>query len=68
MGRIVVDHSTKPATYTVTELPQQIAILVAILLIGLTGIYLGARHLRCFWVEPIGWIILAGILIMAMNE
>jgi hypothetical protein len=68
MGRIVVDHSTKPATLTVTELPQQIAILAAILLVGLAGIYFGARHLRFCWLEPIGWIILAGILIMAMNE
>ena len=68
MGRIVVDHSTKPATLTVTELPQQIAILAAILLTGLAGIYFGARHLRFCWLEPVGWIILAAILIMAMNE
>ena len=68
MGRIAVDHSTKPATLTITELPQQIAILAAILLVGLAGIYFGARYLRLWWLESIGWSILAGILIMAMNE
>ena len=68
MGRIVVDHSTKPATLTITELPQQIAILATILIFGLAGIYFGARHLRFCWLEPIGWIVLAGILIMAMSE
>jgi len=68
MGRIVVDHLTKPATSAITELPQQITILAAILLVGLAGIYFGARHLRFCWLEPAGWIILTGILLMAMSE
>ena len=68
MGRIVVDHSTKPANLTVTEMPQQIAILATILIMGLGGICFGARHLRFCWLEPIGWIVLAGISILAMQE
>jgi hypothetical protein len=68
LGRIVVDHSTFPPTHSVQDLPQQIAILVAVLLAGVAGVYFGARHLRFCWLEPIGWIILAFVLIMAMSE
>jgi uncharacterized membrane protein YidH (DUF202 family) len=68
LGRVVVDHSTYPPTHSVQDLPQLIAILVAILLAGVAGVYFGARHLRVCWLEAVGWIILVGTLLVAMSE
>jgi len=62
-GRIVVDRSTTPETYTITERPQQIAMLVALLLVPLACIYFGAGRFR--FVEFIGWALLVGLFIMA---
>ena len=68
MGRIVIDRSTQQPTSTVIELPQQIAVLVAILLVPLNCIYFGARSLRHSWLEPVGWGILAILFVIATHK
>ena len=65
-GRIVVDRSTTPPTYTITERPQQIAMLVAMLLVPLVCIYFGAR--RFPFLEFIGWALLVGLFILATQK
>jgi len=53
---------------TITELPQQIASLVAILLVPLAAIYFGVRYSRFRWMEPVGWALLVILFITATHK
>ena len=68
MGTIVIDRSTKPPTLTITELPQQIASLVAILLVPLAAMYFGVRYSRFRWMEPVGWALRVILFITATHK
>jgi hypothetical protein len=68
MGKIVIDRSTQPPTSHVTQLPQQIAVLSAIVLPALAGIIMGARYSRFKWMEPIGWGVLIILFIISTFE
>jgi len=65
LGRVVVDHSTTPPTFIIKDRPQQIAMFVGILLVPVACIFFGARR---FWLEFIGWALLAGLFILALNR
>lgn len=65
-GRIVVDLSTTPPTYNITERPQQIAMLVAMLLVPLACIFFGVRRFRVL--EFIGWFLLVGLFVLATEK
>ena len=68
VGKIVVDRSTTPATYTITDRPQQIAMLVGLLLVPLSLIYLGAKGIGFRVLEHIGWMLLSVLVILATKQ
>jgi hypothetical protein len=63
LGRLDVDHSTIPPTFIIKNRPEQIALWVAILLLPLACILFGGRR---FWLELIGWVLLAGLYLCLM--
>jgi hypothetical protein len=65
-GRIVVDRSTVPPTYTITGRSQQIAMLVGMLIAPLACIYFGARRSRLL--EYVGWCLLVGLFVLATQK
>jgi hypothetical protein len=65
-GRVIVDTSTTPATFQIVGRPQQIAMLVGLLLVPFGCIFLGARRSRV--VETIGWVLLVGLFILATQK
>ena len=65
-GRIVVDRSTTPPTLTIADRPQQIAMLVGVLLIPLACIVVGARRRHA--VEFVGWIVLVVLFVLATQK
>jgi hypothetical protein len=66
-GRIIVDHSTTPTTFIIKDRPQQIAGIVAILLVPLVCIYFGTRD-RLRFLEFVGWVLMAGLFILLMQN
>jgi hypothetical protein len=52
----------------VTELPQQIAILAAIVLPSLAGVFIGARYPRYSWMEPVGWGVLIVLFLISTHK
>jgi len=65
MGKVVVDRSTRPPTLHVTQLPQQIAALAAIVLPALAGIFVGLSYASLRWMEPVGWGVLIILFILS---
>jgi hypothetical protein len=62
----IITVATIPPTRIVEHRPQQIALLVAMLLVPLSCIYLGARRFRIL--ELIGWSLLVGLFILATQK
>jgi hypothetical protein len=63
LGRVVIDHSTTPPTFILKDRLKQITLWVAILLVPLACIVFGGRR---FWLELIGWVLLAGLYFCLM--
>ena len=65
-GRIVADTSTIPPTIQITDRPQQIATLVAMVVVPLACIFFGARRNRTL--EVFGWVLLVGLFLLATQK
>lgn len=65
-GRIHMDSSTTPPTFRVVDRPQEIAKLVAMLIVPLAWIYFGAR--RSGLMEFAGWFLLIAFFALATSR
>lgn len=65
-GKIIANHSANPPTFTITDRPQEITMLICLLLVPLACIYFGVKKFR--FLEFVGWLLLAGLFVIAINK
>lgn len=65
-GRMHIDRSTSPPTFTVIDRPQEIVKLVSMLVVPLAWIYFGAR--RSGLMEFAGWFLLIALFVLSTSR